>query len=144
MATSTGLMTWHEAVAANDIIEALSTASNTSRDAGNRWNSVGTVSIAKGIHIISCGNLDDPQGYLMEQNYLRGAIGDGIRASLPVAHATNFFGEQVPANVLLQRRVQQCSIVVQVVLAIPGTVLVDCESAIPRSKLTCVGTVERV
>ena len=136
MATSTGLMTWDEAVTDNAIIEALSTASNTSGDTGDRWNPMGTVSIAKGIHIISCGNLDDLQGFLNEQNDLRGAIGDDIRASLPVAQATNYLGEQVPANVLLQRRVQQCGIVVQVVLAIPGTILVDCESAIPRSKLT--------
>ena len=124
-------MTWHEAVAANDIIEALSTASNTSRDAGNRWNSVGTVSIAKGIHIISCGNLDDPQGYLMEQNYLRGAIGDGIRASLPVAQATNSRDEQVHADVILQQRVRQCGVVVQMVLAIPGTILVDPRISVP-------------
>ncbi len=136
MATFTGSMTWDEAVNDNTMAEALSTASNTSEDAGDRWNLMGTVSIAKGIHIISCGDLDDPQGFLNEQNNLRDAIGDDIMASLPVAHVTNSLGEQILANVLLQQRVQQYDIVVQVVMAIPGTILVDCESAIPRSKLT--------
>ena len=52
-------------------------------------------------------------------------------ASLPVAQATNSLGEQVPANVILQQRVQQCDIVVQVVLAIPGTILVDPRISVP-------------
>ena len=70
MATSTGSMTWDDAVNDNTMAEALSTASNTSGDTGDRWNPKGTVSIAKGIHIISCGNLDDPQGFLNQQSLI--------------------------------------------------------------------------
>ncbi len=135
MAASTGSMTWDEAVSDNTMVEALSTASSAAGGAGDGWYPKGTVIIAKEIHIIECGDISTNLAFFLEQhNDLRSAIRDSIRASLPVAQATTFLGDQISAGVLLQQCVQQCSIVVQVVLAIPGKILVDCESAIPRSK----------
>ncbi len=137
MAASTGSMTWDEAVSDNTMVEALSTASNAAGGAGNGWNPKGTVIIANGIHIIECGDIyTNFQVFLDQQNTLQSAIRDDIRASLPVAQVTTLFSDLISAGVLLQQCVQQCNIVVQVVLAIPGKILVDCESAIPRSKLT--------
>ena len=129
-------MTWDEAVSDNTMVEALSMVSNAAGAAGDGWNPKGTVIIAKEIHIIECGDISTNLAFFLEQhNNLPSAIRDGIMASLPVAQATTFFGDPISAGVLLQQCVQRCSIVVQVVLAIPGKILVDCESAIPRSKL---------
>ena len=128
-------MTWDEAVSDNTMVEALSTASSAAGGAGDGWYPKGTVIIAKEINIIECGDISTNLVFFLEQhNDLRSAIRDDIRASLPVAHVTTFFGDPISAGVLLQQCVQRCSIVVQVVLAIPGKILVDCESAIPRSK----------
>ncbi len=111
--------------------EALDTSSKAIGNAGGSWIPKGTVTIGRRLYIISCGDLEHPEGFLNQQNNLRGAIWDDIRASLPVAQATNSRDEQVHANVILQQRVQECGIVVQVVLAIPGTILVDPRISVP-------------
>ena len=126
-----GVNTWDKAATDNHIVEALKRTSLAVGRAGDSWAQPGTVMIGHNIHILECGDLENPSVHHQQQNCLRDALGDTIRASLPDAQATDANDTLVNANVLLGQRTQECGITLQVVMPAAGTILVDLRISVP-------------
>ncbi len=126
-----GVNTWDKAATDNHIVEALKRTSLAVGRAGESWAQPGTVMIGRNIHVLACDDLEKPSVHYQQENFLRGALGDTIRASLPDAHATDANDTLVNANVLLGQRTQECGITLQVVIAAAGTILVDLRISVP-------------